>query len=125
MKPAPTFSRAVDSMLNPVIRSTTRMTRGLPAARLVSSSVPCTGRVRVGLSRYSGCWNVTCPAPSRAASRIMSAQLRSCSAIMMTERKTPKMIAESVMVVRRRFRHRLRHAILARLPFFMTPALSF
>ena len=35
MKPAPTFSRAVDNMLNPVIRSTTRMTRGLPAASLV------------------------------------------------------------------------------------------
>ena len=50
MKPAPMLSCAVDSMLNPVMRSTTRMTRGLSAASRRSPAVPPTGRVRVGLS---------------------------------------------------------------------------
>ena len=37
--------------------------------------------------------------------------------------KTPKTMAESVMYVRRRFRHRLRHAIFARLlPFIALPS---
>ena len=55
MKPAPMFSRAVDSRLNPVMRSTTRTTRSSSATSRFSRSVPWTVRVSVGLSRYSGC----------------------------------------------------------------------
>ena len=44
---------------------------------------------------------------------------------MMTARKTPKTIADSVMYVRRRLRHRLRHAIVARLlPFIALQAVG-
>ncbi len=112
MKKPPKLSEAVDSIAEPEVRSTTRATASSASATRRVASVPSIVRVSVGMSRYSRCCTVTCPAPILAAVSMKSSQTSSCSAVMRIARKPPKAMETSVRIVRRFWRHRFRHASL-------------
>ncbi len=110
-KPAPRLFDAVDRSVWPTMRTITRVTSGSARAMSAMAPVPITVLSSVGASISSGCCTVTCPPPMRAARSIMSAQFRSCSAVMRIASRRPKEIDTSVNTVRRRLRQRLRHPI--------------